>query len=90
MTDGYEAEPADVDALCADTIAAAEEETDPVIRDIIYAKQRVLFAAAAARMAAERARNAAAMHAAGDSYAQIGDALGVSRARAQKLVETGR
>lgn len=90
MTDAYEADPTDVDALCADTIAAAEEETDPVLRDIIYAKQRALFAAAAARMAEERARNAAAMNASGDSYAKIGDALGISRGRAQQLVEAGR
>lgn len=41
-------------------------------------------------LAAERARIFAAVHAAGRSYAQIADAHGMSRARAQQLCEAGR
>lgn len=89
MTEAYEADPADVEALVADALAAAKEETDPVLRDIILAGQRELYYAAARRIAAERARNAAAMHAY-MSYAEIGEALNITRARAQQLVEAGR
>lgn len=90
MSDAYEAEPADVEALVTDALAAADEETDPVLRDIILAGQRELYYAASRRLAAERARNAAAMHDSGMSYAEIGKALNLTRARAQQLVEAGR
>lgn len=90
MTEAYEADPADVEALVADALVAANEETDPVLRDIILAGQRELFYAAARRIAAERARNAATMHDSGMSYAKIGEALNLTRARAQQLVEAGR
>lgn len=90
MSEAYEADPADVEALVADALAAADEETDPVLRDIILAGQRELYYAAARRIAAERARNAAAMHDSGMSYAKIAEALNLTRARAQQLVEAGR
>ena len=53
MSDAYEADPADVEALVADALAAA-------------------------------------MHDSGMSYAKIAEALNLTRARAQQLVEAGR
>lgn len=85
-----EADPYDVEFLAAETLDEAAHETDPVLRDIFLAKQRVLYAAVAQRIATERARNAAQMHEQGMSYAEIGEALNLSRARAQQLVEAGR
>ncbi|MER6830917.1 hypothetical protein ABT352_33325 [Streptosporangium sp. NPDC000563] len=90
-TQGYEADPADVEALLDTAISDALAEPDPLIRYTLLTKDLVLYEALVGRIAQERYRTVAAMSSPGGmSYAAIGDALGMSRSRAQQLVERGR
>lgn len=90
-TQGYEADKDEVEALLDNVSGDALAEHDPVIRYTMLSKDSVLLRAAVDRLGVERARTVAAMHAPGGmSYSQIGEALGLSKARAQQLVERGR
>ncbi|GAA0853567.1 hypothetical protein ACFQVD_26330 [Streptosporangium amethystogenes subsp. fukuiense] len=90
-TQGYEADPADVEALLDTAISDALEEPDPLIRYTLLTKDLVLYEALVGRIAQERYRTVAVMSSPGGmSYGQIGEALGMSRSRAQQLVERGR
>jgi hypothetical protein len=90
-TQGYEADPDEVEALLNDALGDITEEPDPVIRYTMLSKLLVLHDVVVGRIASERARAVAAMHTPGGmSYAQIGEAIGVSRSRAQQLVVRGR
>lgn len=91
-TQGYEADPDDVQALLDVVLADVADEPDPAIRYVMLTKSLVLHQALVGRIADERARAVAAMHTPGGmSYSQITEALGLgSRSRAQQLVERGR
>jgi DNA-directed RNA polymerase specialized sigma24 family protein len=92
-TGGYEAEPSEVRALADAELAPVFEGWPGDYRAQYSAitSRLVTMQAAVDLIAAERARVVAAMHEQdGMSYAQIADALGMSRARAQQLCQAGR
>lgn len=63
---------------------------DPVERFKVLTEAGVTARSVVEGLAIERAKVLAEMHAAGQSYAQIAERVGLTRARAQQLVERGR
>lgn len=86
-TNGYEPEPADVEAFLADGDGWGG---DPLPMYVEATKAQVLHQAVAERWALRRATLLAQMNACGVSYQQIADVTGLSRPRVQQLVERGR
>lgn len=79
----------EAEAIAADAVTDISTD-DPVARDAALARLVRIYRSAAGVIARERARNIAAMSADGMSYAEIAQALGITRARAQQLVGAGR
>jgi hypothetical protein len=63
------------------------EEPDPLKRYTALTFAQKVHAAAVVRVAEERGAVVAEMHDSGMSYAEIGELIGLSRARAQQLAE---
>lgn len=89
MNNGYGTDPAEVDAVWAALIGDRDGDDD-MAWWVHLSSRAALLAEVARRVADERARLAAAWHASGDSFAVIGARVGLTRARAQQLVERGR
>ena len=79
-------EPADLEAA----LGAALSTGSPMDRYLTAGLDLAVAEAEVARCADERARALADLHGEGWSYARIAEATGLSRARAQQLVERGR
>ena len=89
-TDGYAAESEEVRALVEQQIDV-EDLADPTLLYVRATKLHATFTAAAAECTRLRAEAAARLHTDGMSYARIAAHLGgMSRGRAQQLVEQGR
>ncbi|HZU18870.1 MAG TPA: hypothetical protein VFD01_20010 [Candidatus Dormibacteraeota bacterium] len=73
-----------------DEIAAIEAIADPLERYALATEAQVRHEAAARRLEEVRALAALRIHELGASYATIAHVTGLSRARAQQLVEAGR
>lgn len=83
-----EIEPTAVDAVWAALIG--ERDADDMKRWTHLSTCPALLAAVTERVHDERAVLAERWHRNGDSFATIGTRIGLSRARAQQLVERGR
>jgi hypothetical protein len=77
----------DLQDLVDRVMSSLLQESDPVRRYQALTQAQQVFDILTGELAIERARAAAQMHSAGLSYAQIAEALGFTRARAQQLVE---
>lgn len=89
---GYEAEPADAEAIVQAVLADASEgwPGDPGAQYVALTSSLVLYRAVASRLGVERAALIARMNAGGQSYAEIAGATGLTRARVQQLAQEGR
>lgn len=90
MAEGYEAEPHEVDAVWQALIG--ERNVDDDMEWWTHLSARLaLLAEVERRVHDERARITETWHRVhGDSFAAIGGRVGLTRARAQQLVERGR
>lgn len=90
---GYEPDPHEVDAIVDDIL---EDLDDPMHRYVAATAGQVFHQVVAEKLAAVRAGIAADFNVTDEedgsrlSYAQIAELLGMSRGRAQQLVEKGR
>ena len=84
-----EAESTEVDAVWG-ALIGARGEVDAMARWTHLSTRLPQLAAVMVRISDERAAIAERWHRNGDSYATIGARTGLSRARAQQLVERGR
>jgi hypothetical protein len=73
--------------VAASILSALLGQQDPLARYDALTRAQGVYEALAKRIAAERARAVAEMHAAGLSYGRIAETIGFTRARAQQLVE---
>lgn len=91
MNPAGDPEAALVDADTVWTALLDERVVDDDMRWWAHLSSRAeLVAKVAQRIADERARIAVSWHISGDSFATIGERVGLTRARAQQLVERGR
>lgn len=90
VVEGYEAEPTEVDAVWQAVVG--ERDIDDDMEWWTHLSSRLaLLAETERRVHDERARIAERWSRVdGDSFAAIGDRIGLTRARAQQLVERGR
>lgn len=88
---GFEAEPDEAAALAIAELAPIAEgwPADYLARYTAVSSRLALYQAVTGILAAERARCVAGMRGDGMTYQQIADAIGVTRGRAQQLVEAG-
>lgn len=89
---GYEAEDHEIQAVY-DTLVGDRDGEDLLPRYIHLSSRQSLLDAVIVRLADERARLAAELYAdlgEGRSFASVADRLGVSRARAQQMIERSR
>lgn len=77
----------DVEDLVERALVELLAEAQPLPRYEALTRAQTVFEAMAGRVAEERARAVGDMHASGLSYAQIAEAIGFTRSRAQQLVE---
>lgn len=87
--DGYEADPNEADAVL-DSFLDEEDRRDPTLLYLRATRLEALFREVLRRVAAERAKAVARLHTDMRSLARVAEHLGVSRPRAQQLVERGR
>jgi hypothetical protein len=67
-----------------------EAIADPLDRYCVARDEEVLLRAAASRLVEVRAIALLELHEAGESYRAIADRIGLTRARAQQLVQQGK
>lgn len=89
MAEGYGVESTDVDAVW-DVLVGEHDVDDDMPWWLHLSTRMALLESVSRRIADERGRIAAGWHRNGDSYAVIAERVGMSRARAQQLVERGR
>lgn len=77
----------DVEDLIERALEELLTEARPLVRYEALTRAQTVFEAMAGRIAEERARAVGEMHSSGLSYAQIAEAIGFTRSRAQQLVE---
>lgn len=87
--DGYEADPADVQAMLDQEIDA-EDRSDPTLLYVRATQLTARYSTALAELTKLRAEAVHRMHRAGSSYAQIAATTGLSRARVQQMVGSAR
>jgi hypothetical protein len=78
-----------VDDVVERVVSGLISEPDPLVRYDVLTRAQEMYDAVVMRVAAERARAVADMHATGLSYGRIAEVIGFTRARAQQLVERG-
>lgn len=76
-----------VDDVVERVVSGLISEPDPLVRYDVLTRAQEMYDAVVMRVAAERARAVADMHATGLSYGRIAEVIGFTRARAQQLVE---
>lgn len=76
-----------VDDVVDRVVSGLISEPDPLVRYDVLTRAQQMYDAVVMRVAAERARAVADMHATGLSYGRIAEVIGFTRARAQQLVE---
>jgi hypothetical protein len=76
-----------VDDVVERVVSGLISERDPLVRYDVLTRAQEMYDAVVMRVAAERARAVADMHATGLSYGRIAEVIGFTRARAQQLVE---
>jgi hypothetical protein len=90
IAEGYEAEPSDADTVWEALVGKRGDDDEDMQWWVYLSSRLALLAEVQRRIHAERSRVAASWHAQGDSFAVIGQRVGLTRARAQQLVEQGR
>lgn len=96
MTAGYEAEPHEVQAVWDALVGDREQGEDPLARSAHLSSRQAMIAAVSSRIADEQASIAFEIYQCladeegRTSYAKLAERLGVSRSRAQQLVERAR
>lgn len=84
--DGYEADPADVQAILTMQIGVTTRD-DPTLLYVRATQLRARYAAVCAELEGLRAEAVHRMHQGGSSYAEIARTTGLSRARVQQLAQ---